>query len=524
MIIPRPVEYTALPGEFVLPAALHLAVGPGAEHAADLLADYLGPDRARVDSGPFIALRLNRNAHDHPLGYDLHIQPQQVTLTAAAENGLFNGVQTLRQLLPPQALVRRGAPAGVWRWPACHVRDAPRLPWRGVMLDVARHWMPIEFLHQFVDEIALHKLNILHLHLTDDQGWRVEIDGLPLLTEIGSHRPESMVGRAGSTVFDGTPHSGYYTRAQLTVLVEYAARRGVTVVPEIGMPGHARAAVAAYPAIGNHPRRPLPVWTSWGISEDSLGVHDQALDFCRQVLSEIIDIFPSHHIHIGGDECPTIQWTTAPTALDRAAQLGLSDTSQLLGWFLRQMHQYLADRSRRAVCWNDSVAIGDLDPAMVATAWLKPEHATEAVARGHQVIMAPHERTYLDYRQSNHPGEPPAPDDRVLTLAAAYSFNPLPDGLTAVGPAALESGRGGPGILGTQAQIWTECAPTPEVVRHLAYPRLCALAEGAWSDHHRDFAEFTNRLRHHMQRLHAIGALPAARPPGWADAVSAASR
>ena len=538
MIIPRPAEYTAGPGRFVLPAALNLTAGPGAGRAADLLASYLGPGRPRSHTGPAVALRLDPGAHDHPHGYDLRIEPGAVRLAAPAEAGLFNGVQTLRQLLPAQALAATSAPAAaaspasadVWWWPACHVRDAPRLAWRGLMLDVARHFMPIEFLHRLVDEIALHKLNILHLHLTDDQGWRVEIDGLPRLTAIGATRTESMVGRAGSTLFDGTPHTGHYTRRQLAALVDHAAARGVTIVPEIGMPSHTRAAIAAYPQLGNRPETTLPVWTSWGISEDILGVHDQALDFCRHVLADIMTLFPSRTIHIGGDECRTTQWETSPQARERAARAGLPGVSGLLGWFLSQMHRFLADHGRRAVCWNDGVGVGGLDRGVVATAWLKPEHATEAVARGHQVIMAPHEYTYLDYRQSGHPGEPPSPDDRVLTLADAYSFDPLPGGLSAVGAAVVGAAGaagaaagddfgGGPGVLGTQAQLWTECAPTTQVVRHLLYPRLCALAEGAWSDERRDPADFARRLRQHLPRLEARRALPAARPQGWGEGV-----
>ncbi|MEZ0107664.1 hexosaminidase [Catenulispora sp. EB89] len=514
MIIPRPAEYTPHSGEFVLGPALNLAADPGAERAADLLASYLG-DRPRTEQGPAVELRLDPGAHDHPQGYDLRIDPDRVRLAAAGEAGLFNGVQTLRQLLPVMTATASAAPQ---RWPACHIRDAPRLPWRGVMLDVARHFMPVDFLHRFVDEIALHKLNVLHLHLTDDQGWRIEIDGLPLLTEIGSTRAESMVGRAGSTVFDGVPHSGHYTRRELAALVEHAAARGVTIVPEIGMPSHTRAAIAAYPALGNHPDVRLPVWTSWGISEDILAVHDEALDFCRHVLSDVMTLFPSRAVHIGGDECRTGQWQENPDARGRAASLGLPDVSGLLGWFLSQMHTFLAEHGRRAVCWNDGVGVDNLDLGVVATAWLKPEHAAEAIARGHQVIMAPHEQTYLDYRQTGHPDEPPSADDRVLTLADAYSFDPLPTGLTAVGAAALDDGSGGPGVLGTQAQLWTESAPTTEVVRHLLYPRLCALAEGAWSDERRDPADFARRLQPHLERLAALGALPAARPAGWEGA------
>ncbi|ACU76027.1 Beta-N-acetylhexosaminidase [Catenulispora acidiphila DSM 44928] len=516
MIIPRPAEYTARSGEFVLGPALNLAAGPGAERPADLLAAYLGAGRPRTGAGPAVALRLDDGAHDHPHGYDLLVTPEQVTLTAPSEAGLFNGVQTLRQLLPAQTLSADPAvPADAWRWPACHVRDAPRLAWRGVMLDVARHFMPIEFLYRLADEIALHKINILHLHLTDDQGWRVEIDGLPRLTEIGSTRTASMVGRAGSTVFDGVPHSGYYTRRELADLVEYAAARGVTIVPEIGMPSHTRAALAAYPELGNHPETALPVWTSWGISEDILAVHDEALDFCQHVLSDVMTLFPSRNIHIGGDECRTVQWEDNADARRRIEQEGLPNVSELLGWFLSQMHGYLAEHRRRAVCWNDAVGVGNLDPGVVATAWLKPEHAAEAIARGHQVIVAPHEHTYLDYRQTSHPAEPPSADDRVLTLAEAYSFDPLPTDLSALGVAALTDASGGPGVLGTQAQLWTESAPTTEVVRHLLYPRLCALAEGAWSDERRDPADFARRLQHHLLRLDALGALPAARPDGW---------
>ncbi|NUR29909.1 MAG: beta-N-acetylhexosaminidase [Catenulispora sp.] len=527
MIIPRPAEYTALSGEFVLGPALNLLAGPGAGRAAELLAEYLGTDRERSAVGAPIIMRVDAAAHDHPHGYDLLVEPEQVTLAAPTEAGLFNGVQTLRQLLPPAMLApsqgapyaraARDAPAvrDAWRWPACRVHDAPRLAWRGMMLDTARHFMPIGFLHRLVDELALHKLNILHLHLTDDQGWRIPIEGLPLLTEIGALRAESMVGRAGSGLFDGVPHGGYYTRQELAAMVHHAAARGVTIVPEIGMPSHTRAALAAYPEIGNRPDTRLPVWTSWGISEEILGVHDRALDFCRQVLADVATIFPSPYIHIGGDECRTTQWAASPDARRRAAESGLPDTSHLLSWFLQQMHGFLAGHGRRTVCWNDGIGGGELDPDIVATAWLKPEHAAEAIARGHQVIVAPHEHTYLDYRQTDHPGEPPSPDDRVLTLADAYAFDPLPLGQLGVDP---DSGR--PGVLGTQAQLWTECAPTPEVARHLIYPRLCALAEGAWSDEHRDPADFTTRLRHHLRRLAAVGALPESRPEGWDDGVA----
>jgi hexosaminidase len=475
LLIPRPNHIEPLPDWFRLRPDLRISCGPGAEAAGDLLAGYLG---VRSGSGaPSIWLEL-RTAAGGVEGYDLDIQPHQVFLAATTEKGLLNGVQTLRALARDDYL------------PCLRIKDEPRLPWRGVMLDVARHHMPLEFLHQFVDVLALHKLNVLHLHLTDDQGWRMEIDGWPRLIDVGAWRPESMA--------DGVPHGGYYTQAELRELVRCAAARGVTVVPEIEMPGHARAALAAYPELGNFPERPLSVWTSWGISEDILGVHDKALEFCREVLRQVVDVFPSPYIHIGGDECPTTQWATAPSALARAAELGFDDPSQLHGWFLGQMRDTLRDLGRTAVCWAEADQhAGGLPPGLVLAAWRDAEHGAQAVRGGHQVIMAPHRATYLDYREC----EPPGRSGIVTTVADVYRFDPLAGGL----PVASGSS---PGVLGTQAQLWTELAPTPDDVRRLAFPRLCAFAEMAWHSGPPDYDDFRRRLAGQLDLLRAIDALP----------------
>ena len=499
MIIPRPAELVGHPGEFAIGPAVHLVAGPGAARAARLLAGYLGPDRPRTDRGPRIRLGLSEAAGLAPQGYELVIRPDRVDLAAPDEAGLFNGVQTLRQLLPTRAFDPVAASADAWRWPCLTVRDAPRLPWRGAMLDVARHFMPLEFLYEFVDLLALHKLNVLHLHLTDDQGWRIEIDGLPRLTEVGAWRAESMVGPAGSTVFDGVPHGGYYTQAELRALVGYAEDRGVTIVPEIEMPGHARAILAAYPQLGNEPDRVLPVWTGWGISEDVLGVHDEVLEFCRTVLAQVIDVFPSRYIHIGGDECPTARWRTSARARRRARELGLADPARLHGWFLRQMRDFLAEHGRRAVCWDEADQNGDLDVDMVLASWRDPAHGARAVERGHQVVMAPHLSTYLDYPQRDHADEPPGNPNEVVTLSDVYRFDPLAGGLPVAGP------DGGAGVLGAQAQLWTEHVQTPDHARYLMFPRLSALAEVAWSDGGRDIADFNRRLVAQRRRLGALG-------------------
>ncbi len=518
MIIPRPAVLTRhAPGRFVLTPAPPLTAGPGAERPAALLAEYLGAVRPRPDrgpdQGPEIRLELRADGGPGAAGpgareaYRLRIDEDRVLLTAAHEAGLFHGVQSLRQLLEEDG----------GSWPCLIIEDAPALPWRGVMLDVARHFLPLNFLYEFTDRIALHKFNVLHLHLTDDQGWRIEIDGLPRLTEIGGYRAESMIGPAGSSAFDGVPHGGYYTQAELRDLARYAERRGVLVVPEIEMPGHSRAALAAYPALGAVSRRDgLPVWTSWGISQDVLGVHEDVFAFCREVLGQTADVFPGRYLHIGGDECPTAQWESEPYPRQRAAKLGLDAPARLHGYFLGRIHAFLAECGRRAVSWDEAApGTGDLPTDLVLTAWLNPEDAARSLQRGHQVIVAPHQSTFLDYPQSAAPEEPPGQPGQIVTLEDVYRFDPLGgpapgERLPVADPFADEAVRT-PGVLGTQAQFWSEFLPTPAHVRYAAYPRLCALAEAAWSPGPRDYADFRARLARHLPRLVRLGALGADR-------------
>ncbi|NBH09978.1 beta-N-acetylhexosaminidase [Amycolatopsis sp. SID8362] len=479
MVIPHPARLTRRAGSFT-PAGVHS--GPGTDGPARLLAAYA--NLPLVHNGAAVRLTLEPGFADEE--YTLDVTPEDAVLTASTEAGLLAGVQTVRQLLP--------------RLECLAIRDAPRLPWRGVLLDVARHFLPLDFLREFVDLLALHKYNVLHLHLTDDQGWRIEIDGWPRLTEIGAWRAESMVGAAGSGVFDGLPHGGFYTQRELRELVAFAAARGVRIVPEIDLPGHVRAALAAYPELGNRPDVRLPVWTEWGISPDILGVHDGAFAFCRDVLTQVADVFPAPYLHIGGDECPTTHWETSPVARAKAAALGLRTTAELHPWFLGELHAVVAGLGRQAVCWDETGhAVGGLPADLVVTAWRDAAHGALAVARGHQVVMAPHTSTYFDYRQTEEPGEPPR--EPVTTLEDVYRFDPLAGGLPV-------SDGTRPGVLGTQAQLWTEHAPTPDHVRHLAFPRLCALAERAWSPPGRGYADFHQRLAGHLTRLRALGALP----------------
>jgi hexosaminidase len=493
VIIPRPAELVAEPGGFAIGPQTAVVAAPGAERPAALLARALGlPVRpadvdADADAGPAIRLTLDAASDLPSQGYELVVHGDAVEVTAPDEAGLFHGVQTVRHLVDPEN-----------RLPGLTIRDAPRLPWRGALLDVARHFWPLEFLREFVDLLAAHKLNVLHLHLTDDQGWRIEIDGLPDLTRVGAWRTESMVGPAGGDRFDGVPHGGFYTQAELRALVAYAAGRGVTIVPEIGMPGHVQALLAAYPELGNDPARQLPVWTGWGISEHILGVHDEVFETLTAILDQVLDVFPSPFIHIGGDECPTVEWEASPRARARAAELGLSSPARLHGWFLERVQQYLAGRGRRTISWAEAELHGDLGSDMVLSAWLDVAHGGRGVERGHQVLMTAHTSTYLDYPQSDDPSEPPGNPKEVVTLADVYAFDPLQGGL----PVADLDGFA-PGVLGTQAQLWAEHITTAEHARYLLLPRLCALAEVAWSRGERDLAEFEQRLPSHLARIEA---------------------
>ncbi|MGX7828898.1 beta-N-acetylhexosaminidase [Actinokineospora sp. 24-640] len=487
MILPRPTRLVQRAGRFVFGPDTALRATPGAEPAARLLRRYLRPATG-------LPLPLSSNgtvllALDDQLvglgdeGYALTVGEQAVVLRARRLAGLRHGVQTIRQLLPVEALGEAPVAGVRWSLPCVDVTDSPRVPWRGAMLDVARHFQPVRFLRRFVDLLALHKLTVLHLHLTDDQGWRMPVTAYPALTEIGGMRSQTQLGPAGSDRFDGVPHGGAYTTAELRGLVDYAEERGVRIVPEIEMPGHARAAIAAYPHLGNRPELRLPVWTQWGISESVFGVSEEALEFCRTVLGEVMDVFPGEHVHIGGDEVPWTEWAASQVALERVAAEGLAGPRALRSWFLGRVGEFLLAHGRVPVCWD-----GDgppLDPRVVVMPW--QDTADDPLERGHRVVLTPYRSTYLDYPQSTDPGERPGQPGGVVTMSDVYHQR-VPDV---------------PAVLGSQCQLWTEQAPRAEDVEYLAFPRLCALADALWSARP-DWTAFRTALVAHEPRLAAL--------------------
>jgi hexosaminidase len=491
-LLPRPSSIAAVPGSFTLQTSTPLQAGPDLVTVAAWLRAALGPATGCAlppgDGG--IRVRIDEELPGE--GYELDVGPTGIAIAGGSPAGVFHGAQTLRQLLPPATLRRSRIADGPWQVPGCRIVDAPRFAWRGVMLDVARHFMPVADVLRFVDLAAFHKLNVLHLHLTDDQGWRIEVPGRPRLTSVGAWRPSTMLGSRSHDRYDGRPHGGFYTADDLREIVGYAADRHITVVPEVDMPGHMQAAVAAYPELGHG--YDGPVRTAWGVSPHVLNVGSASLDFCREVLDHLCDIFPSELIGIGGDECPTTEWQESPVAWERIRAEKLAGPHQLQPWFTARLAEHLAARGRRLYGWDEILA-GGAPPGAVIAAWRGVEPTVHAARAGHQVVACPDTAVYLDYRQSDDPGEP-TPVGTRLTLADVYAFDPVPDGL-----APAEADR----VLGAQANVWTEHLESAQRVDYQVFPRLCAFAEAVWGPAARDFAEFDARLPAHLARLDALG-------------------
>ncbi|MEV6512211.1 beta-N-acetylhexosaminidase [Streptomyces sp. NPDC051642] len=454
-----------------------------------------------------IALRLDGTLP--PEAYRLDVVTNWgVVITGGSPAGVFWGAQTLRQLLGPAAFRRAPVrPDMTYGVPHQTIHDAPRFPWRGLMLDVARHFMPKEGVLRYLDLMAAHKLNVFHFHLTDDQGWRVQIKRYPKLTEIGSWRARTKFGHRASPLWDDKPHGGYYTQDDIREIVAYAAERHITVVPEIDVPGHSQAAIAAYPELGNTDvidTNSLSVWDTWGINPNVLAPTDNTLRFYEGVFEELLELFPSEFIHVGGDECLKDQWKQSPTAQARIKELGLADEDELQSWFIGHFDKWLSARGRRLVGW-DEILEGGLAEGAVVSSWRGFEGGITAARAGHDVVMCPEQYVYLDWRQA--PGEDePVPIAHVRTLEDVYRFEPVPEQL------GEDEARH---VLGAQANVWTEVMEDHARVDYQTFPRLAAFAEVAWSalpaPAERDFADFERRMAAHYPRLDALGV--AYRPP-----------
>ncbi|MGW6026651.1 beta-N-acetylhexosaminidase [Streptomyces sp. NPDC055099] len=510
-LIPAPARAEGpLPEGFILDSSTALRAGPGTESTERwlraTLGGALGLPLAPGDGG---AISLGIDDSLAPEAYRLSATQSGVEITGGAAPGVFWGAQSLRQLIGPEAF--RRAPlraAGRYAVPGCLIEDSPRFGWRGMMLDVARHFMPKDGVLRYLDLLAAHKLNVFHFHLTDDQGWRIEIKRYPRLTEAGSWRPRTKWGHRASELWNDTPHGGYYTQDDIREIVAYAHERHIAVVPEIDIPGHSQASIHAYPELGNTDvvdTASLGVWDTWGVNPNVLAPTENTLRFYEGVFEEVLELFPSTFIHVGGDECPKDQWKASPTAQARIKELGVGDENGLQSWFIRHFDSWLTARGRRLIGW-DEILEGGLAEGATVSSWRGYGGGIAAAKAGHDVVMCPEQQVYLDHRQDGGPDEP-APIGFVRTLEDVYRFEPVPPQLTE------DEARH---VLGTQANVWTEVMEYHARVDYQVFPRLAAFAEVAWSplppSAERDFADFERRMTPHYARLDALGV--DYRPPG----------
>ncbi len=501
-VIPLPAQVSSCAGALVVDAGTAL-MAPRNDRAAWTAARYLHDQWSRsnrldlpVLSGS--ARADGRAAHGSVIefrhraglaaeGYEIEVGPGRATVAASTAAGLFYGAVTLWQLLPPGA----GGSIG-----CVHIQDAPRYAWRGLLLDSARHMQSAAFIKQMIDWMAWHKLNVLHWHLTDDQGWRLEVPRYPRLTRIGAWRIEP----------DGTRYGGYYTTEQVHDIVRFAAERHVRIVPEIELPGHATAAIAAYPELGSNIGAPLQVSSDWGVFPHLFNLEPGTFAFLENVLREVIRLFPDACVHIGGDETLEDEWRASPAVQARARALSLPDANAMQGYFTRRMGAFLAAHGRRAIGWDEILQPG-LDRRAIVMSWHGVSGAHTAALAGNDAILAPAPAFYLDHRQSTLPDEPTGRLG-VVSLESIYRFDPTDAALSATQQAH---------ILGLQANLWTEHMPSETVVQWMALPRAAALAELAWTPAaQRDWPGFLARLTSLTRRYQALHT-------GFADSVFAPS-
>ncbi|MDB6164723.1 MAG: beta-hexosaminidase, partial [Xanthomonadaceae bacterium] len=493
-LIPLPANMQRLPGEFKLAADTPIIAGDArAREAAGYFTGYVARTRGiRLESRSTsrrhaITFAIDLAASANPEGYRLEVTPNGVTVMAPDARGLFYGAVTLAQLVDIGT-----SPTA--RMPSVRIEDAPRFPWRGLMLDSARHMQSVNDIKQLLDAMALHKLNTFHWHLTDDQGWRIEIPGYPKLTEIGGCRIPA--GDTGIDPLTGRPkpYCGYYTQAQIRDIIRYAAQRHITVVPEIDIPGHAQAAVAAYPTLGNV-TGPTHVSAEWGVHPYLFNADEDTFHFLESVLSEVIALFPGQYVHLGGDEAVKHQWQQSPRIQARMRELGIHSEAELQGYFVRRLGKFLHAHGRRLIGW-DEILETELPADATVMSWRGIQGAVDAVRKGHDVVMSPSSDLYFDYLQTTSADEPPG-RPATIGLQQVYAFEPMPPALS------VSDSRH---ILGLQANVWTEHMRTFARVEHAVFPRIAAVAETGWTPKDRkDYAGFLSRLPAQLQRYRALG-------------------
>ncbi|MEM9258427.1 MAG: family 20 glycosylhydrolase, partial [Bacteroidota bacterium] len=507
-ILPQPLELQTGEGHFTFSDGLTIGVeSTGQEQLLEaFLTDFARASgwRPAVVIGGSRAFQLRTDANIAPEGYQLSVSPEEIVISAASEAGFFYGLQSLRQLFPPAFVVADSNTNVDWAIPAVNIKDEPAFGWRGYMLDVSRHFFTVEQVKEVLDLIASQKFNRFHWHLTDDQGWRIQINSYPKLTEIGAWRADrtntderysDWWGRAPLQSGEEPSYGGFYTQEDIREIVAYAKARHIEVVPEIDMPGHAQAALASYPEIGCVDALPN-VATGGVFKNNTLNPgKDVTYAFAEQVLNEVMDLFPFNYVHIGGDECNKSQWKKDPDAQRKMQEEGLATEEELQSYFIRRLEEIINARGKTMIGW-DEILEGGLAPNATVMSWRGEAGGLAAIRAGHEVIMTPSKYCYLDLKQGHDDLEPNLGYSRVL-LSTAYNYQVIPDSLSNE-QASL--------IKGIQANMWTESISDWSKFTYMNFPRLYAVAENAWSaESRKDWDSFVDRIVHQQQRLDTLG-------------------
>jgi hexosaminidase len=510
-IIPKPEKLYVSDGIFTLDADSRIIFedpNPALRLIAEALADSIAGGSSfkpkvvpyslakSIENDIFLSMNLNDSTFGEE-GYQIRSNNGQfISIQANTARGVFYGVQSLYQLFPAEVYDLMNQNHQEWELPAVTISDKARFAYRGMHLDVSRHMFPVEFVKQYIDLLAMYKYNHLHWHLTDDQGWRIEIKAFPKLTEVGAWRNETLVGHGGARpkVYDGQVYGGFYTQSEIREIVDYAALRYITVIPEIEMPGHASAALAAYPELGCT-GGPYKVETSWGVFEDIFCTKEETFTFLEQVLDEVLELFPSTYIHIGGDEAPKTRWKACKQCQQRIKSEGLADEHELQSWFIQRIEKYLNAHGRKIIGW-DEILEGGLPPDATVMSWRGIAGGIAAAQMGHDAIMTPGSHCYLDHYQGD-PAVEPLAFGGYTPISKVYAYEPIPEELTE---------KQSKHILGAQANVWTEYLKKPEDITYMVLPRMAALSEVLWSPvKSRNWENFYDRLPAHFERYKALG-------------------
>ena len=500
-ILPQPVKLTKAAGEFTFKNNTAIVVSKEAASfssvanslSAQLNASFGLNLSVKTGNAKSNAVNFSYNGQLAEEGYLLKVTSNKIDIQAKTGKGAFYALQTLFQLMPAQ-VYSTNISSQVATAKNCSIEDAPRYNYRGLMLDAGRNFFPVAFIKRYIDLMAVYKLNTFHWHLTEDQGWRIEIKKYPLLTSQSSIRKESMVGRYGDMKFDKTPYGGFYTQEDIKEVVAYADKKFVTIIPEIEMPGHSQALLASYPQLGCNPDKIYEVATKWGVSEDVLCPREETFTFMENVLTEVMALFPGKYIHIGGDECPKTQWKQSRFCQDLIKKLGLKNEHELQSYFIGRIDKFITSKGKRMLGW-DEILEGGLSPNAMVMSWRGTSGGIEAAKLDHDVVMSPNSYFYLDYYQADPKTEPIAIGGD-LPLSKCYSFEPDMPELT---EAQTKH------IVGIQANLWTEYIKTPAYAEYMTFPRALALAEISWSPKApKNYTEFLDRVKKQKPNMDAL--------------------